>query len=131
LTKSFVRMSKKAATPVTKLMMAATSKISFRPLVKLARSTWTSKPRWAEGVLPTRAATLPFSRPVRMAALWLAKGVLVVSRTTAAPSCEENNVPRRAMPVAIPTCRNVELMPDAMPDLSGCTTPTAVDARGD
>ena len=34
------------------------------------------------------------------------------------------------MPVAMPICRKVELMPDAMPDLSGVTTPTAVEASG-
>ena len=34
------------------------------------------------------------------------------------------------MPVAIPTWRNVELMPEAMPARSGRTTPTAVEASG-
>ncbi len=34
------------------------------------------------------------------------------------------------MPVATPTWRNVELMPDAMPLRSTVTTPTAVDASG-
>ncbi len=34
------------------------------------------------------------------------------------------------MPVAIPTCRNVELIPDAIPARAGSTTPTAVDASG-
>ena len=32
------------------------------------------------------------------------------------------------MPVAIPTCRNVLFVPDAMPDRSGETTLTAVEA---
>ena len=34
------------------------------------------------------------------------------------------------MPVAMPTWRNVELMPEAMPARRGSTTPTAVDASG-
>ena len=34
------------------------------------------------------------------------------------------------MPVAMPTCRNVELMPDAMPARCGSTTPTAAVASG-
>ena len=34
------------------------------------------------------------------------------------------------MPVAIPTWRKVELMPEAMPARCGATTPTAVDANG-
>ena len=34
------------------------------------------------------------------------------------------------MPVAMPTWRNVELMPEAMPERSTVTTPTAVDASG-
>jgi hypothetical protein len=34
------------------------------------------------------------------------------------------------MPVAMPTCRNVVLMPDAMPLCCGRTTPIAVDASG-
>ena len=32
------------------------------------------------------------------------------------------------MPVATPTCRNVELMPDAMPERRGSTTPIAAVA---
>ena len=36
--------------------------------------------------------------------------------------------PSAAMPVAMPTCRNVELMPDAMPARRGSTTPTAAVA---
>ena len=38
--------------------------------------------------------------------------------------------PNAAIPVAVPTCRKVELMPDAIPDRAGSTTPTAVDASG-
>ena len=38
--------------------------------------------------------------------------------------------PSAAIPVAIPTCRNVVLMPDAMPLCWGRTTPIAVDASG-
>jgi len=34
------------------------------------------------------------------------------------------------MPVAMPTWRKVELMPEAMPDREGGTTPTAVEASG-
>ena len=34
------------------------------------------------------------------------------------------------MPVAMPTWRNVVLMPDAMPLRCGGTTPTAVEASG-
>ena len=34
------------------------------------------------------------------------------------------------MPVAMPTCRKVELTPLAMPDRSTGTTPTAVEASG-
>ena len=34
------------------------------------------------------------------------------------------------MPVAMPTCRKVELMPDAMPARCGSTTPTAAVASG-
>jgi hypothetical protein len=34
------------------------------------------------------------------------------------------------MPVAIPTWRKVVLMPEAIPDRCGGTTPTAVDASG-
>ncbi|GMA87847.1 hypothetical protein GCM10025868_30970 [Angustibacter aerolatus] len=44
--------------------------------------------------------------------------------------CDENTVPSVAMPVAMPTWRNVELAPEAMPDRCGGTTPTAVDASG-
>ena len=36
--------------------------------------------------------------------------------------------PRPAIPVAIPTWRNVELMPDAMPERAGATTPIAAFA---
>ena len=36
--------------------------------------------------------------------------------------------PQAAMPVATPTCRNVELMPDAMPERRGSTTPIAAVA---
>ena len=39
-----------------------------------------------------------------------------------------NSAPRPAIPVAMPTCRNVLLVPDAMPDRSGGTTLTAVEA---
>ncbi len=39
-------------------------------------------------------------------------------------------LPSAATPVAMPTWRNVELMPDAMPARWGATTPTAVDASG-
>src|ERR1700712_5747608 len=45
-------------------------------------------------------------------------------------TAEANNEPKVAMPVAIPTCRKVELMPEAMPDRAGSTTPTAVEANG-
>ena len=41
-----------------------------------------------------------------------------------------NSVPSKAMPVAMPTWRNVELMPEAMPARCGRTTPTAVEASG-
>ncbi|SKY57143.1 Uncharacterised protein [Mycobacteroides abscessus subsp. abscessus] len=34
------------------------------------------------------------------------------------------------MPTAMPICRNVVLMPDAMPERCTSTTPTAVAARG-
>jgi hypothetical protein len=34
------------------------------------------------------------------------------------------------MPVAVPTWRKVELMPEAMPACCGGTTPTAVEASG-
>jgi len=42
----------------------------------------------------------------------------------------EKIAPSTAMPVAIPTCRNVAFTPDAMPARSGSTTATAVDASG-
>jgi hypothetical protein len=38
--------------------------------------------------------------------------------------------PSAAMPVAMPTWRNVELTPDAMPAWCGGTTPIAVEASG-
>ncbi len=38
--------------------------------------------------------------------------------------------PKAAVPTATPTCRNVELMPDAMPARRTSTTLTAVDASG-
>src|ERR1019366_580459 len=40
-----------------------------------------------------------------------------------------NTAPRPAMPVAIPTCRNVLDEPDAMPLRSGGTTDTVADAN--
>ena len=40
-----------------------------------------------------------------------------------------NTAPRAATPVAIPTWRNVLLIPDAMPLRAGGTTPIAVEAR--
>jgi len=42
----------------------------------------------------------------------------------------ENSEPRPAMPVAMPTWRKVELMPEAIPARSGVTTPIAVEASG-
>src|SRR4051794_20226491 len=42
----------------------------------------------------------------------------------------EKIAPSAATPVAIPTCRKVELIPLAMPARTGSTTPTAVDASG-
>ena len=36
--------------------------------------------------------------------------------------------PQAAIPVAMPTCRNVELMPEAMPERRGSTTPIAAVA---
>jgi hypothetical protein len=42
----------------------------------------------------------------------------------------ENSVPSSAMPMAVPTWRKVELMPEAMPSCCGGTTPTAVEASG-
>jgi len=42
-----------------------------------------------------------------------------------------NSAPRPAIPVAMPTCRNVLLVPDAMPDRSGGTTLTAVEASAE
>ena len=38
------------------------------------------------------------------------------------------SAPSPAIPVAIPICRNVLFVPDAMPERSGETTPTAVEA---
>ena len=38
--------------------------------------------------------------------------------------------PRAATPVEMPTWRNVELMPEAIPARRGSTTPTAVEASG-
>ena len=39
-------------------------------------------------------------------------------------------VPSVATPVAIPTWRSVELIPEAIPARAGSTTPTAVEMRG-
>ena len=49
---------------------------------------------------------------------------------TLARTFAEKIVPSAAIPVAVPTWRSVELIPDAMPERAGSTTPTAVEASG-
>ena len=50
--------------------------------------------------------------------------------TTELPDLAREDAPSAATPVAMPTWRNVELMPEAMPARAGSTTPTAVEASG-
>lgn len=57
-------------------------------------------------------------------------GTAAVRVSTSSFTSWENSVPSRAMPVAMPTWRKVELMPEAMPACCGGTTPTAVEASG-
>ena len=49
---------------------------------------------------------------------------------TLSRSCDAKIEPSAAIPVAMPTWRSVELMPDAIPARAGSTTPTAVEASG-
>src|SRR6266481_10032266 len=77
---------------------------------------------------------LPICPDCTAPAIWGARpdrlGTALSMLMTSSRTLFENREPRSAMPVAMPTCRNVELMPEAMPARCGCTTPTAVDASG-
>src|ERR1039458_7450028 len=123
-------MSTKESTAAAKLRMAATRRISSRALVKLPLSTPTSAPCWLRGTRWNSWVTSPFLRAEVIAPARAPRGVLAGSDVTAVPSRLLNSVPSRAIPVAMPTWRKVELIPEAIPARCGCTTPTAVDASG-
>ena len=60
----------------------------------------------------------------------LRPGSRAAPAVTSAVTLLANRDPSSAIPVAMPTCRNVELIPDAIPARCGATTPTAVEASG-
>ena len=58
------------------------------------------------------------------------EGVPLRPSTTDERTWEARIVPSAATPVAMPTWRSVELIPDAIPARAGSTTPTAVETSG-
>ena len=97
-------------------MIAATSRMWFRPVVKAALVISPTFGRSDAGSLPI---TLPISPDCTAVAIlgpwWDRPGTAAMAARTSLATLLENRVPSSAMPVAIPTWRNVELMPEAMP----------------
>ena len=100
------RARRRAPRPRTRRSLP-TSRISFSPLMNAARAIVAALLHRAGGDGLRRAGAVQLD--------------LIVSWKIA---------PRPAMPVAIPTWRNVLLMPDAMPARRGSTTLTAIEASG-
>src|SRR5580693_7663853 len=115
----------------TRAMIAATSRMRSRPVVNAARVIVATVPRSCGGSF---AITWPTSPDCTAEAIfgpwWDRDGTAAIRARTSSATLLENSVPSNAMPVAMPTWRNVELMPEAMPACCGGTTPTAVEARG-
>ncbi len=118
-------------TPAANAMIAATRRMRSRPVVKAARVI---VPTTCLAGAGSRAITLPIcpdcTAPAISGPRADSPGTAAVRVSTSSFTSLENSVPSRAMPVAMPTWRKVELMPEAMPACCGGTTPTAVEASG-
>ena len=112
-------------------MIAATSRMRSRPAVKAARVITPTACRAGAGSWPITCPISPDCTAVAICGPWRdSPGTAATRASTSSCTLLENSVPSSAMPVAIPTWRKVELMPEAMPARCGGTTPTAVEASG-
>src|SRR5689334_5879154 len=125
-------MAASDTTPATNAMIAATSRMRSRPVVKAARVIVPATCRAGAG---SRAITLPIcpdcTAPAISGPRADSPGTAAARVSTSSFASLENSVPSRAMPVAMPTWRKVELMPEAMPACCGGTTPTVEQHRED
>src|SRR6266568_646759 len=114
---------------------AADSAAKSRPRIKVrdvtAARAAVATACLAAAVRPNRTP-LPLGPPIPAAIAWAcaASGVAASRWLTVFRRCAVKIAPSAAMPVAVPTWRNVELIPEAMPARAGATTPTAVEASG-
>ena len=126
-------MSSSAHSAPANASAPVTSSRSLSPAAKADRSAAATCPRLAAGRLASNCPTWPCRT---MVATRGADAVLARSEGTASACARLRSKaaakiePSAAMPVAMPTWRNVELTPDAMPAWCGGTTPIAVEASG-
>ena len=102
----------------------------LRASTKLATAASAIVCRACGGAARVTASTWPPVTAAATWAVWAAAGVPASRSATPLATWWLKIEPSAAMPVAIPTCRKVELTPEAMPERSGVTTPTAVEASG-
>ena len=99
------------------------------PAAKLDLSAAATAARSAGGTEEIACATLPWRMALTIRGADPASdGGRAVDRWRSI--AEVKMVPSAAMPVAMPTCRKVELAPEAIPAWCGGTTPIAVEASG-
>jgi hypothetical protein len=112
-------------------MMAATSRMWSKPVVKAVRVITPTACRAGAGSWAITCPISPDCTAVAICGPWRdSPGTAATRASTSSCTLLENSVPSSAMPVAIPTWRKVELMPEAMPACCGGTTPTAAEASG-
>ena len=99
--------------------------------MKAARVITPTACRACAGSWPITCPICPDCTAVAICGPWRdSPGTAATRAITSSCTLPENSVPSSAMPVAIPTWRKVELMPEAIPARCGGTTPTAVEASG-
>ena len=116
--------------PATSAMTAAIVVMWFSASTKLVVATVPMVSRTEAGAWASTALIRPFVTASATRVAWPAAGVPARPSRMPFATWWLKIEPRAAMPVAMPTWRKVELTPDAIPERSGATTPTAVEASG-
>ena len=107
--------------------IAPITRMWLRPEMNEARATSATCARVAGGAAAITDAASPLESCV---AMLCAFGRSLSPATTSLVTRLAKIAPSAAMPVAMPSCRNVLLIPDAMPARSTRTVETAVEASG-
>ena len=130
-TKSRSRISTNDATAAAKATIAAISRIVFRPPTSAERAVVGDEAAQRRRASTRSPAACRRSRSRARARARARRAACRSGGRRPTPrTCEARIVPSPATPVAMPTWRRVELMPDAIPARAGSTTPTAVETSG-